>query len=111
MYFGIEWENEMTMQQPNSDARRSSSEAPDRPEDSRAPSDQTLQSPGLDFEDNDDDFNFDDDEEDSCSWSGDIGAKAVGDRSCSNLALGQQSLSVLVRWPHARGGDSYSHRC
>jgi hypothetical protein len=47
----------------------SSSEAP---EDSRARADQTLQSPRLDFED-------DDDEEDSCSCSGDVGSKAVGE--------------------------------
>jgi hypothetical protein len=49
------------------------------PEDSRARSDQTLQSPGLDFEDDDADFNFDDDEQDSCSCSGGIGVKAVGE--------------------------------
>ncbi len=57
----------------------SSSETPERPEDSRAPSDRPFQGPGLDFGDDDDDFNFDDDEEDSCSCSGDIGVKAVGE--------------------------------
>ena len=56
----------------------SSSETPERPEDSRAPSDRTLQSPGLDFEDDDDDFNFEDDEEDPRSCPTDMGAKAVG---------------------------------
>jgi hypothetical protein len=57
----------------------SSSETLEAPEDSRVPSDRPFQGPGLDFGDDDDDFNFADDEEDSCSCSGDIGATAVGE--------------------------------
>jgi hypothetical protein len=52
-------------------------ETPERPEDFGVCSDRNLESRGLDFGNDDHEFSFEDDEEDSCSCPNDIGEKAV----------------------------------